>query len=91
MWNETTMDALRRWIGPSTGLKHHPRETERFHQFVLAVWDQSHALWDECAARETLTCEAKRLHPDIDPDYFERFIERTMTAGTAILDRTFLD
>jgi len=85
MWNQTALNALDDWLGPDTGLKHHPIEDCHFHAFVLAVWDE-HGSWDEQYAGETITQRAKELHPGVNEKDLRQSIKRRLAAGLCIVD-----
>ena len=86
MWNENTMSALQTWLSPETWYKHHPIDDGRFYNFIVAVWDERRSLWDESLAREIMNREAKSLHPDVDPEFIAKTLDRRRSEGTLILD-----
>lgn len=85
-WNANTMNALERWLGPSTAYKEHPLDDARFYSFVAQVWCERQGLWDESLAREEMAKAAKRLHPEWSLDLISGFVEKRHEQGTLILD-----
>ena len=86
MWNDATVEALNAWIGPSWRKARHPIDDDVFHHFVLAVWDETHTLWDERATRDFIRNKMLEIHANLDEDFLKRFVDDNVDRGTQILD-----
>ena len=86
MWNDTTLNALDAWIGPAHRKARHPIDDDVFHHFVLAVWDETHTLWDERATREFIRTRMLGIHPKLADDFLKRFVDDNVDRGTEILN-----
>lgn len=86
MWNETTTNALDAWIGPDWRKARHPIDDGVFHHFVQAVWDQTHTLWDERAARQYIKQRMLEMHPELDDNFLKEFVDDNVDRGTEILN-----
>ncbi len=84
-WSDSTLEAMRRWLGPDTWHKGHPIDDGRFCVFVACVWNDEHGIWDEPLARERIRNEAVRLHPRCN-DLAAEVAERRVSEGATILD-----
>ncbi len=86
MWDETTLDALDAWIGPSWRKARHPIDDDVLHHFVLAVWDETRTLWDERATRDFIRKRMLGIHPNLDDEFLKRFVDNNVDRGTEILN-----
>lgn len=86
MWNESTLNALDAWIGPPHRKARHPVDDDVFYHFVLAVWDETHRLWDARTVREFIRERMLSMHPNLDDKFLKRFVDDNVDRGSAILD-----
>ncbi|MDX1963287.1 MAG: hypothetical protein SFX18_09050 [Pirellulales bacterium] len=85
MWNDKTLQVLDAWIGPDWRKPNHPADLEFFHRFVLAVWDETHSLWDQSEVREFIRKRILESHK-LSEDYLIRFVDNNILRGSNILD-----
>lgn len=85
-WSAQTMEALKRWLAPSTSYKWHPIDNSRFYLFIGCVWKDCQSLWDEGKSAEIMRQEALRLHPEWDKKSISEFVDKRRSEGTLILD-----
>ena len=85
MWNEATLNALDFWIEPDWRKAHHPGDDPAFHDFVLAVWDETHTLWDERGTREFIRKRILNIHPELDEEFLQKFVDANVDRGSEIL------
>ena len=80
------MAALHKWLGMSTWYKWHPIDNGRFYEFIHAVWEELHGLWDEQWAREIMEREARELYPEYTDVLITESVQRRREEGSLILD-----
>ena len=85
MWNEATLHALDVWIEPEWRKARHPGDCPDFHQFVLAVWDETHTQWDERGTREFIRKRILNIHPELDEQFLQDFVDANVERGSAVL------
>ena len=85
-WGQQTMEALRRWLNPSTWYTGNPIDEERFFLFIATAWNEQHTIWDEAAAREILPNEVRKPHPELGENPMPDVPGRCKSDGTLILD-----
>lgn len=86
MKSESVSTALTQWLNPTTWGTWHWADEKRFYEFILAVWIEKRALWDEKEARELIASEARKLHPEQGQEYINDNVEKARSYGTQILD-----
>ena len=85
MWTEATLSAFITWCSPFTWDTSGPDDDIRFHDFVLAAWNEHGCVWDEGVARRIMEREAATLHPDLDPNASDEYIMEKRYEATALL------
>ena len=85
MWNEATLNALDFWIEPEWRKSRHPGDDPAFHQFVLAVWDETHTTWDERETREFIRKRMLNIYPELDEEFLQHFVDANVDRGSEIL------
>ena len=59
--NETTMNALETWMGPSWWPSN---DEDKFYLFVFAAWQEFGKLWDETATLKIMLTKGEELQSD---------------------------
>ena len=86
VWSHETERALEAWLAPDTAYDGNPHDAARFYEFIFRVWLDVRGIWDEALARQKMKERAKQLHPQLQSNMIDSFIDRRRSEGTLILD-----